>query len=93
MGCDGVRVESRVLFVCSVENRVSLFCSFGHPRTCYIDQAVLKLRDPPASASRVLGLKMCTTMPSVMSCGGRVHIVWSPVPSGQFLPWWFLRPL
>ena len=26
-----------------------------------VDQAGLELRDPPASASRVLGLKACTT--------------------------------
>jgi hypothetical protein len=28
-----------------------------------VDQAGLKLRDPPASASRVLGLKVCNTTP------------------------------
>jgi hypothetical protein len=28
-----------------------------------MDQAGLELRDPPASASRVLGLKACTTTP------------------------------
>jgi hypothetical protein len=28
-----------------------------------LDQAGLELRNPPASASRVLGLKACTTMP------------------------------
>lgn len=30
-----------------------------------VDQAGLKIRDPPASASRVLRLKVCATMPSV----------------------------
>jgi hypothetical protein len=34
-----------------------LGCSPGCPGTCFIDQAVLELRDPPASASQVLGLK------------------------------------
>jgi hypothetical protein len=33
------------------------------PRTHFVDQAGLELRNPPASASRVLGLKVCATMP------------------------------
>jgi hypothetical protein len=41
-------------------DRVSL-CSPGCPGTQ--DQDGLELRNPPASASRVLGLKACTTMP------------------------------
>ena len=41
-------------------DRVSL-CSPGCPGTHSVDQAGLKLRNPPASASRVLGLKVCTT--------------------------------
>jgi hypothetical protein len=44
-------------------DRVSL-CSPGCPGTHSVDQAGLELRNPPASASRVLGLKACTTMPS-----------------------------
>ncbi|GAB1302668.1 NADH dehydrogenase [Apodemus speciosus] len=36
-------------------------CSPGCPGTYSVDQAGLKLRNPPASASRVLGLKTCTT--------------------------------
>jgi hypothetical protein len=43
-------------------DRVSL-CSPGCPGTHSVDQAGLKLRNLPASASRVLGLKACTTMP------------------------------
>ena len=39
------------------EDRVSL-CSLGYPRTSSVDQADLKLTEP-ASASRVLGLKVC----------------------------------
>jgi hypothetical protein len=38
--------------------RVSL-CSPGCPKTQSVDQAVLELRDPPASSSQVLGLKAC----------------------------------
>jgi hypothetical protein len=41
-------------------DRVSL-CSPGCPGTHVVDQAGLELRNPPASASRVLGLKACAT--------------------------------
>jgi hypothetical protein len=45
-------------------DRVSL-CSPGCPGTHFVDQAGLELRNPPASASRVLGLKVCTTTPGL----------------------------
>ena len=45
-------------------DRVSLY-SPGCPETHSVDQAGLELRNQPASASRVLGLKPCTTMPSL----------------------------
>jgi hypothetical protein len=41
-------------------DRVSL-CSPGCPGTHFVDQAGLKLRNLPASASQVLGLKACAT--------------------------------
>jgi hypothetical protein len=41
-------------------DRVSL-CSLGCPGTHSVDQAGLELRNPPASASLVLGLKACAT--------------------------------
>jgi hypothetical protein len=41
-------------------DRVSLY-SPGCPGTHSVDQADLELRNPPASASPVLGLKACTT--------------------------------
>jgi hypothetical protein len=41
-------------------DRVSL-CSLGRPGTLSVDQAGLKLRNSPASASQVLGLKVCAT--------------------------------
>ena len=44
----------------SLWDRVSL-CLPGCPGTYFVDQAVLELRNPPASASRVLGLKSCST--------------------------------
>jgi hypothetical protein len=47
---------------CFFRDRVSL-CSPGSPGTHSVDQAGLELRNPPASASRVLGLKVCATTP------------------------------
>ena len=35
------------------------------PEPSFVEQAGLKLRDPPASASQVLGLKACTTTPGL----------------------------
>jgi hypothetical protein len=46
------------------QDRVSL-CSPGCPGTHFVDQACLELRNPPASASRVPGLKACATMPGL----------------------------
>jgi hypothetical protein len=42
------------------QDRVSLY-TLGCPGTHFVDQAGLELRNPLASASRVLGLKACTT--------------------------------
>jgi hypothetical protein len=50
-----------LLFV-FLRDRVSL-CSPGCPGTHFVDQAGLELRNPPVSASQVLGLKACTTTP------------------------------
>jgi len=50
------------LFGVGVRDRVSLY-SPGCPGTHSVDQAGLKLRNPPASASRVLGLKACAIIP------------------------------
>jgi hypothetical protein len=47
-------------------DRVSLY-SPGCPGTHFVDQAGLKLRNPPASASWVLGLKVCATTPGSAS--------------------------
>jgi hypothetical protein len=46
-------------------DRVSL-CSPGCPGTNFVDQAGLELRNPPASASQMLGLKACATTPGDM---------------------------
>ena len=51
-----------VVFVCFVcllfQDRLPLY-SPGCPRTRYVYQAGLELRNPPASASQVVGLKAC----------------------------------
>jgi hypothetical protein len=48
-------------FVFVFRDRVSLY-SPGCSGTHFVDQAAgLELRNPPASASRVLGLKACAT--------------------------------
>jgi hypothetical protein len=41
-------------------DRVSLYCS-SYPKSHSVDEAGLELRDLPASASQVLGLKACAT--------------------------------
>jgi hypothetical protein len=59
----GARTEIPVFFFFLVfRDRVSL-CSPGCPGTHIVDQAGLELRNPPASASQVLGLKACATTP------------------------------
>jgi hypothetical protein len=50
------------VFVFVFRDRVSL-CSPGCPRTHSVGQAGLQLRNLPASASQVLGLKACATTP------------------------------
>jgi hypothetical protein len=47
-------------------DRVSLY-SPDCPGTHFVDQASLELRNPPASASRVLGLKACATTPGLVA--------------------------
>jgi hypothetical protein len=48
------------------QDRVSLY-SPGCPGTHFVDQAGLKLRDPPASASQVLGLKVYFTTSKLLT--------------------------
>jgi hypothetical protein len=48
------------------QDMVSLY-SPGCPGTHFVDQAGLELRNPPAYASQVLGLKACATMPALFS--------------------------
>jgi hypothetical protein len=70
-------------------DRVFLYSS-GCPRTHFVDQAGLELRNPPASASWVLGLKVCVTMPSLYVCFTRVaYKLWSASPT-MAISWWKL---
>jgi hypothetical protein len=75
------RFDRKVLFVCLFFVFVCLFfvfvCLFfrdrvsmyspGCPGTHFVDQVVLKLRNPPASASQVLGLKACATTAQLLT--------------------------
>jgi hypothetical protein len=45
--------------------KTGFLCSPGCPGTHSVYQAGLKLRNPPASASGVLGLKACATTPGL----------------------------
>jgi hypothetical protein len=62
--CDERRAPScpAFFFFLVFRDKVSL-CSPGCPETHFVDQAGLELRNPPASASRVLGLKVWATTP------------------------------
>jgi hypothetical protein len=61
--CRGSSFSFLLSLSLSLQDRVSLY-SPGCPGTHFVDQAGLELRNPPASASRVLGLKACATTPS-----------------------------
>ena len=53
-----------LLFLLCLWDRVSL-CSTCRPGTCYVIKIALNSRDPLASTSCVLGLKICPTMPDL----------------------------
>jgi hypothetical protein len=50
-------------------------CGPGCPGTHFVDQAGLELRNPLASASRVLGLKAYATVPSSVLCFIVQHVL------------------
>ena len=60
--CHKRKTVDTFFFFLVFRDRVSL-CSPGCPGTHFVDQAGLELRNPPASASQVLGLKACATTP------------------------------
>ena len=63
-------------------------CSPGCPGTHFVDQAGLELRNPLASASRVLGLKACATVPgfSLLFIEPRTTTQAGIIHNGQGLP-------
>ena len=67
-----------LLFVCCLFSEKGFSCSPGFPGTLSADQTGLRLRDLPASASQVLGLKVCTTTPGSTCClfGLVLVLVW-----------------
>jgi hypothetical protein len=67
------------------QDRVSL-CVPGCPGTHSVDQAGLKLRNPPASASQVLGLKVCATTPGFFKTlsWAREVAQWVWLPAARF---------
>jgi hypothetical protein len=73
-------------FVCLFvfQDRVSLY-SPGCPGTHFVDQAGLELRNLPASASRVLGLKVCTTTPGLATHFCAPNPPLAPLIAGRFL--------
>jgi hypothetical protein len=64
------------LFFCFGFEAGFLCVALGCPGTHSVDQAGLELRNPPASASQVLGLKACATTawPSFDFCSHGLHI-------------------
>lgn len=50
------------IFVCFCFPRQHLCVTPGGPETCTVDQSGLELKDLPATASWVLGLKTCATI-------------------------------
>jgi hypothetical protein len=76
----GNKHESRIKpFFFFFQDRVSLY-SPGYTGTHFVDQAGLELRNPPASASQVPGLKACATTPSLTYSDSL------PFPRGLFVP-------
>jgi hypothetical protein len=61
-------------------------CSPGYPGTHSVDQAGLELRNPPASASQVLGLKACaTTARRLIIFKGEFWLIYSKNFKGSLL--------
>jgi hypothetical protein len=65
------------LFILVFRDRVSL-CSTSCPGIHFVHQAGLELRNPPASASQVLGLKVSTTTAqlSIYKWINTMHALW-----------------
>ena len=57
------------------ESTRAFLCSPGYPGTSSVDQAGLELKDPPASASQLLGSKAGVTSP-----GGGTFLIITRLP-------------
>jgi hypothetical protein len=60
-----IQNRSRLILFFFFFLETGFLCSPGCPGTHFVDQAGLKLRNLPASASRVLGLKAFATTPGI----------------------------
>jgi hypothetical protein len=69
---------------CFFWDRVSLY-SPGCPGTHFVDQAGLELKNLPASASRMLGLKACATTPGSLFY---FYLFFNLFYSPDFIPSW-----
>jgi hypothetical protein len=65
-GCQILKLQTGFWFFCFCFFETEFLCSPGCPGTHSVDQADLELRNLPASASRVLGLKACATTPGIV---------------------------
>jgi hypothetical protein len=65
-----------------LRDRVSL-CRSGCPGTHSVDQAGLELRNPPVSASQVLGIKACATTALLKATLIRTTFNWSWLATGS----------
>jgi hypothetical protein len=66
--CSQKGFEEEVTLMWGYRNARHLGSRSCCPGTHFVDQAGFKLRNLPASASRVLGLKACATTPIVRLC-------------------------
>ena len=77
------RLSSFLLSFMVFLDRASLLSSSGYSKTWSVDQDGLELRDPPASASRVLGLNVCATTTNWFFVDLSIdNVVWLRIP-----PW------
>jgi hypothetical protein len=66
IGLKSIFVVVVVVVVVVFETGFLCMYSSGCPGTHFVDQAGLELRNLPASASQMLGLKVCATMPGYL---------------------------
>jgi hypothetical protein len=62
----GLHLKKRCKIICFGFSETGFLCVALAVLELSVDQAGLELRNSPASASQVLGLKACTTMPGTV---------------------------